>query len=152
MMSEQLVSIIVMFISGIAVGAIIDCTRFLIDRFLSYTVLRHMATVIELVVWTFLGIVTFYLLFLIKGGQWRFLDPLAQIAGIFFYEALLQNVFRFIGRLVVNIFIKPIYFVGHLFVATTRKILRIILKIFKVPIIFIYKIFMKFLPNRFQKR
>ena len=80
-MSAQLVSMFLMFISGIAVGAVIDCTRTLIWQ-IPLKWVHQIATFIEWIIWILLGVCTFYLLFLIKGGQWRVVDPLAQIAGI----------------------------------------------------------------------
>lgn len=67
MMSAQLVSIIVMFISGIAVGAVIDGTRTILGQVPSVN-FRKIALLVEWAVWLFLAISTFYLLFLIKGA------------------------------------------------------------------------------------
>lgn len=142
MMSAQLVSIIVMFISGIAVGAVIDCTRTIFYN-IPFKSVRYVKTFIEWFVWLALGVCTFYLLFLIKGGQWRVVDPLAQIAGIITYEFVLQRMFRFLGRVFVTLVIKPIYFVGHLIVRFIRTVLRWIVGFFVVLTRPIYKLFKK---------
>ena len=123
MMSAQLVSILVMFISGIAVGAIIDCTRILILQ-IPLKWIHQIAFVIEWIIWLFLGICTFYFLFLIKGGQWRVVDPLAQIAGIVAYEFIFQRFIRFIGRMIVNILFKPVFYIVHFIVRILRTIIR----------------------------
>lgn len=150
-MSAQLVSIIVMFVSGIAVGAVIDGTRTIVGQ-VPPIIFRKMVLLIEWCVWLFLAISTFYLLFLIKGGHWRFVDPLAQILGIISYELFFQNITRFIGRLIVNIFIKPIYYIGHLFVALIRKLIKLIVRLFILLTKPIFKVFEKYLIKNFKSK
>lgn len=150
-MDAQLVSIVVMFISGVFVGAVIDFVRTMSTSYLNYTFIRRFVFLIECVVWLFLGVCTFYFLFLIKGGQWRFIDPLAQIAGIFSYEIIFQKIFRLIGRIFVNIIVKPFFFIGHMFVHFVRGILRFLIKFVKILATPLYKIYKKFMPKNFQK-
>ena len=149
MMSAQLVSMIVMFISGIAVGAVIDCTRTILNK-IPLKIVRRFIVLLEWLVWLFLGISTFYLLFLIKGGQWRFVDPLAQIAGIVAYEFAFQKIARFLGRVFVNIFIKPFFYIGHLFVRIVRGIVRIVVGLIIMIGNPFYKFFKKYLSKAFK--
>ncbi|WP_445683110.1 spore cortex biosynthesis protein YabQ [Solibacillus sp. FSL H8-0538] len=151
-MNAQLVSIVVMFISGMFVGAVIDFVRTMTTSYLNYTFMRRFVFIIESIVWLFLGVCTFYFMYLIKGGQWRVLDPLAQIVGIFVYEIFFQKIFRFLGRIFVNILIKPFFYMGHLFVRLVRGVIRLTIKVIKILVTPIYKIYMKFIPNYFQKR
>ena len=144
MMSAQLVSIIVMFISGIFVGAIIDGTRTVLQM-VPIAFIRRITVFLEWLIWLFLGVCTFYFLFLIKGGQWRVVDPLAQIAGIVTYEFIFQNFFRFTGRIMVNILIRPFYKIGHLFVRFIRSIVRIIVSFIVLLNRPLLKFFKKFL-------
>lgn len=123
MMSAQLISIFAMFISGIAVGAVIDCTRIVLRQIPS-DIIRYLTTFIEWLIWLFLGVCSFYLLFLIKGGEWRVVDPLAQLAGIIAYEFIFQKIARFIGRLIVNILIKPFLFICQLIIRLINNIFR----------------------------
>ena len=148
MMSAQLISIFSMFISGIAVGAVIDCTRILIWR-IPFKWVHQMAFIIEWIIWLFLGICTFYLLFLIKGGQWRVVDPLAQIAGIVAYEFIFQKIIRFIGRMIVIIFIKPSYYVVLLIVRILRTFIRWIVAGIAFLLRPIIKLFKKYLLKSF---
>ena len=151
MMSAQLVSIIVMFISGIAVGAVIDGTRTILGQVPSVN-FRKIALLVEWAVWLFLAISTFYLLFLIKGGHWRFVDPLAQIVGIISYELFFQNIIRFMGRLIVNILIKPLYYIGHIFVALIRKIIKFLVRLCVLLTNPIFKFFEKYLLKTFKTK
>ena len=123
MMSAQLISIFMMFISGVTVGAIIDFTRIIIWQ-IPFKWVHQVAFVIEWIIWLFLGVCTFYLLFLIKGGQWRVVDPLAQIAGIIAYEFIFQKIIRFIGRIIFNIVFKPLYYVVHLVIRSIQTIIK----------------------------
>ena len=150
-MNAQLVSIIVMFMSGVFVGTVIDGTRIVLYA-IPVRSIRKVVALIEWLIWCFLGVCTFYFLFLVKGGQWRFIDPLAQIAGILCYQLLFQKIIRFIGRLLVNILVKPFIYVGHLFVKMIRMILRFIFVVIKVLCMPIYRIYIKFSANIFQKR
>lgn len=148
MMSAQLVSIIVMFISGIAVGIVIDMVRVTLHVW----GIHRIAFFLEWVVWLVLGIFTFMLLFFVKGGGWRVVDPMAQILGIFTYELLFQKIFRLIGRVLVNSIIKPFYYVGHLFVHIIRKIITIFVKVIKGLLYPFYIFFHKKMANIFRKR
>ena len=148
MMSAQLVSILVMFISGIAVGVVIDLVR----TTLQTLGIHRIAFLVEWLIWLVLGVCTFVLLFFVKGGQWRVIDPMAQIAGIFVYALLFQRIFRLIGRVLVNSIIKPIYFVGYLVVHIIRKIIIIFVKVLVFLFHPIYIFFYKKMENIFQKK
>jgi hypothetical protein len=148
MMSAQLVSIFVMFISGIAVGIVIDTVRVTLHTL----GIHRIAYIVEWIVWILLGSCTFILLFFIKGGQWRAVDPMAQILGIFVYELFFQKIFRLIGRVLVNIIIKPFYFIGHVFVQVVRKIIIILIKVIKGLIYPFYRFFYIKMANIFQTR
>lgn len=151
MMSVQLVSILVMFISGIAVGAIIDFIRINI-QYIPLKNIRRVTWLFEWLVWLLLGISTFYLLFLVKGGQWRFVDPLAQIAGIATYELIFQKIARFLGRLLFNLLIRPILFIGHVIAQIIRSIIRLVVGIMIFIFNPFYKVLKKYLLKIFKTK
>ena len=141
-MSAQLVSTFVMFAAGIMVGAIIDCIRYMTSLVPKKSIVSKLAYLIELTAWLMLGAITFYFLFVIKGGEWRAIDPLAQIVGIISYDLFFQPIFRFIGRLFVTIIIKPIFFIIRLVIKLIYGIIYIFVRILTIsatPIIKIYK-------------
>lgn len=141
-MSEQLVSTFVMFLAGIMVGAVIDCVRHMTSSLPKKSIFYKLSPFIEIVFWAILGTITFYFLFLIKGGEWRAIDPIAQIAGIISYDLFFQPILRFIGRVFVNITIRPVLFVGRLVFLIIRKIIHIVIRIVKLlvrPFSKIYK-------------
>lgn len=130
-MSVQLVSTFVMFLAGIAVGAVIDCLRHMTFSLPKKTIFYKLSPFIEIAFWGILGTITFYFLFLIKGGEWRAIDPIAQIAGIISYDLFFQPIIRFIGRVFVNIVIRPFLFVGRLVFLIVQKIIHIVVWILK---------------------
>lgn len=93
--SEQFYQLIVMVLSGIAVGFIIDSIRLIVFSTPKRSSLRKWMMVVELLTWILLGGLTYYLLFWLKDGAWRAYDPLAQIAGIFFVSIIFSNLFTF---------------------------------------------------------
>jgi len=149
--SEQFVQLLVMVLSGIAVGFIIDSVRLIVFSTPKRSSLRKWMMVFELLTWILLGGLTYYLLFWLKDGAWRAYDPLAQIAGIFLYQTFFQTFLRFIARILVNITWRPFWFIVRLIITIIRQILKIIIDI----CIFVLRPFVKiysYLSNTFLKK
>ncbi|MFJ7733583.1 spore cortex biosynthesis protein YabQ [Lysinibacillus sp. NPDC097231] len=127
--SEQFVQLLVMVLSGIAVGFIIDSVRLIVYSTPKRSSLRRWMMVFELFTWILLGGLTYCLLFWLKDGAWRAYDPLAQIAGIFLYQTFFQTFLRFVAKIVVNITWRPFWFIVGLIVAIIRQILQILINI-----------------------
>lgn len=121
--TAQGVSVLVMFLCGIGIGIILDGFRIFWQNRRHWALYR-VHRLLEMLLWALLGLATFYFLFLIKGGAWRYLDPIAQVIGIIMYDAWLKGVFRAVGRVVHFLFIRPSYFIGHLFVGIIRTLLK----------------------------
>ena len=141
-MSVQLISTAVMFLAGIMVGAVIDWIRYTISLLPKKSVFYKISFLIELACWITLGIITFYFLFMLKGGEWRVVDPLAQIAGIIAYDLFFQSIFRFIGRVFTVLIIKPVLFIVTFVFLIVRNVIRIFVRIFSFlfrPINKLYK-------------
>ncbi|WP_369333525.1 spore cortex biosynthesis protein YabQ [Lysinibacillus antri] len=139
--NEQVVSILIMTVSGLLIGATVDGTRYLLSTLSPGSFLRKMGYGIELVVWVLLGALTFYILFLVKGGEWRLVDPLAQILGIFLYESIFQPVFRFVGRVFIILIIRPIVAIIKFIIFLITSVIRLILRIITIILIPFYKIY-----------
>ena len=141
-LSLQFVSLLLMAASGITIGAIIEGTRFLTESFSKRSFIFKSRFVLEIMVWIIVGLGTFYLLFEVRDGTWRIYDPLAQLVGILLYEQFFQPIFRFMGRVFLNVIVKPILFIIQIFITIISKILlflRIILITIARPFRFIYK-------------
>ncbi|GGA48490.1 spore cortex biosynthesis protein YabQ [Psychrobacillus lasiicapitis] len=141
-LSLQFFSLLLMVLSGVVVGAIIEGTRFVMNSFPKRTFVFKYSTALEIIIWILLGLGTFYILFQVRDGIWRIYDPLAQIVGILLYEQLFQPIFRFMGRVFLRMIIQPIWFIIRIIVTIIRKILRLIALILLTivrPFRFIYK-------------
>jgi len=141
-LSLQFYSLLLMVLSGILIGAIIEGARFVMNSFPKRTFVFKYSAALEIVVWIILGLGTFYILFNVRDGIWRIYDPLAQIVGILLYEQLLQPIFRLAGRIFLRIVIQPIWFLIRIFVTIINKIFRLIgfiLVTIVRPFHFVYK-------------
>ncbi|WP_107839007.1 spore cortex biosynthesis protein YabQ [Metasolibacillus meyeri] len=149
--SAQLMSAVIMLASGIFVGCVIDSTRAIWSGLPRRKWIQQCTVVLELMVWIVLGFCTFYFLYVTKGGQWRAVDPLFQLAGIFLYDKLLRRFFRFIGRLFVLLFIRPIYWIVYIisrFFLIFWRVVRSIVLFVLTPVTKLYKVA---LGTRFKK-
>ncbi|WP_313894748.1 spore cortex biosynthesis protein YabQ [Psychrobacillus sp.] len=123
-LSLQFSSLLLMVLSGVLIGAIIEMTRFLTGIFPRRSVVFKYGIGIEVIVWLLLGFGTFYLLYIVRDGIWRVYDPLAQMVGIILYEQIFQPVFRLAGRIFVRLIVKPIWFILYTLIMIIRKILH----------------------------
>ena len=116
-------SLVVLFISGIAVGILIDAARLMKDR-LPYTYSKYVHLAVELLIWFGCGALTFYLLYRWQDGHWRFINFIVQIAGILFYDYFLFRIIRLIIRITVYSIITPFLVLYNV----VSKILSILLR------------------------
>jgi hypothetical protein len=145
-LTHQTVSIVVMTISGLFIAATIDAFRFFwLNR--NTTRLYKYHRFFEFFLWIGFGIVTFYLLFTIKGGVWRFVDPIAQFFGILLYEKVMKRPFRIVGRVLDFIIIRPIKWLGLLIIGIIRFIIKIIVNFIKFLIKPFVKLFQKIIKK-----
>ncbi|MFJ8066754.1 spore cortex biosynthesis protein YabQ [Psychrobacillus sp. NPDC096426] len=159
-LSLQFYSLLLMVLSGVVIGAIIEGTRFVTNSFPKRTYVNKYSIAIEIIVWILLGLGTFYILFRVRDGIWRIYDPLAQVVGILLYEQLFQPIFRLVGRIFLHIVIQPIWFIFRIFILIIHKIfilIGIVLATIVRPFYFLYKkiwhLALKKIPNfRYNKK
>ena len=125
-LSLQFFSLLLMVLSGVLVGAIIEGTRFVTGSFPRRSYVYKYRVVLEIFVWITLGLGSFYILFEIRDGIWRIYDPLAQIVGILLYDQLFQPVFRLMGRIFLRLIIQPIWWIIHFIWIVVNKIIQLI--------------------------
>ncbi len=141
-LSLQFFSLLLMIISGVVVGAIIEGTRFVTESTPRRSFFYKYRVVIEVVAWIVLGLGTFYILYTIRDGIWRIYDPLAQLLGILLYEQIFQPIFRFIGRVSVRVIVRPLWFILKLLTRIILKILQLLVRIIGIvltPVTYLYK-------------
>lgn len=129
-MSINLVSLFVLFCSGIAAATFVDFVRHVLLQLPSKFV-HKMAVIIEIILWAILGCASFYLLLVVKYGDWRAVDALVQVFGILAYNFWLRGIIHFIGRILTKLFISPVLWIVHIIVVIVRKILRLFIILIK---------------------
>ena len=75
------------------------------------SLIRRRAAVLEVIGWILMGLGSFYILYIVRDGEWRIYDPFAQLSGIFLYTSFFHKPFRFFGRITLILFLKPLWFV-----------------------------------------
>ena len=121
-------SLAVLFLSGIAVGVVIDCIRVQKDR-LPFAYAKYWRLLLEVVAWVGCGVLTFYLLYEWQDGKWRAVHFIAQLAGIIAYDQFLFRIIRLIGNIFVYIIIRPILFSFSVLWKTVLLFIQFIWKI-----------------------
>ena len=116
-LSVQFLSLLAMIGTGIVAGAFMD----MIGTGTAYagkkSIIRKYAVVLEVIGWIVVGCGTFYILYLVRDGAWRIYDPFAQISGMLLYASFFHKPFRFLGRILFILFVKPLWFIVHLLVS-----------------------------------
>lgn len=128
-LSLQFFSLLLMVLSGVLVGAIIEGTRFVTGNFPRRSYVYKYRVFLEIIVWIALGLGTFYILFEVRDGVWRIYDPLAQIVGILLYDQIFQPVFRLMGRIFLRLIIQPIWWIIRFIWLVINKIIQLIWKV-----------------------
>jgi hypothetical protein len=128
--SEQFLSIATLIVSGVIGAACIDFVRTFSHYAPPKSFWRKGYIIFELSTWVLLGIGTFLLLMFVRDGEWHFVDFLSQLLGFCLYQLFLQDVFRFVGRLIDRLIIQPIFFILHLLLKLIRQIVWLITSIF----------------------
>ncbi|WP_348539041.1 spore cortex biosynthesis protein YabQ [Sporosarcina oncorhynchi] len=140
-LSVQFLSLLAMIGTGIVAGAFMDLIGTGIDKSSKRSILRKYSAVIEVIGWVLIGCASFYVLFIVRDGAWRMYDPFAQVSGILLYASIFHRPFRFFGRLINFLIIRPILFVILLVVRIIRVIIRLIVKLLRVisvPFVYLY--------------
>ncbi|XUX07151.1 hypothetical protein QM454_06285 [Sporosarcina sp. UB5] len=105
------------------------------------SIIRKYAVPIEVVGWIVIGCASFYVLFIVRDGAWRMYDPVAQICGLLLYASVFHRPFRFVGRILNMLIIKPIWFIIRLVAKIIYYLYKVIVKIVSfllTPFIYLY--------------
>ncbi|PIC63683.1 hypothetical protein CSV79_10635 [Sporosarcina sp. P13] len=117
------------------------------------SIIRRRAFWFELLVWIFLGIGAFWILMIVRDGAWRMYDPVAQVCGMLLYVAIFHYPFRLIGRVLLIVVIRPIWYVIRLVLLLIQRIIQVfrhILLLILSPIVLLLKNGRKFLQNKYR--
>ncbi|MFJ7936818.1 spore cortex biosynthesis protein YabQ [Sporosarcina sp. NPDC096371] len=149
-LSVQFLSLLAMIGTGIVAGAFMDMIGTGTSHAGKKSFFRRRAIWFEIIGWIIAGCGTFYILFLVRDGAWRMYDPFAQISGLLLYASLFYRPFRLLGRMILLIVIKPIWFIIRFIISIIGHIFRILFKVIVfliTPFIKLYQFISKKLLN-----
>lgn len=151
-LSVQFLSLLAMIGTGIAGGAFMDMVGTGTAYAGKKSLIRKYAVVLEVIGWILVGCGTFYILYLVRDGAWRMYDPVAQVSGLLLYASFFYKPFRLLGRILLILFVKPIWFMIRLIVTIVRQIIRVLVKLlafFSLPFV---KLFHLLSRKRFKRK
>jgi hypothetical protein len=154
-LSVQFLSLLAMIGTGVVAGAFMDMIGTGTAHAGKKSFIRKRSAWFELIGWSVAGCGTFYILFLVRDGAWRIYDPFAQISGLLLYASFFYKPFRLLGRIILMILIKPLWFIVRLFISVIRQVIRIIINIFLfllTPFVKIYRFISRNLLTLVQPR
>nr|WP_170232742.1 spore cortex biosynthesis protein YabQ [Sporosarcina luteola] len=140
--------------TGIGAGASMDLIGTGIDAAGKRSIIRKYAVLLEVIGWIIVGCASFYILFLVRDGAWRMYDPVAQICGMLLYASIFHRPFRFFGRLLNMLLIKPVWFVILFIIRVISGIFRLLFKILLFllkPFFYLYDIIYESLFKNSEK-
>ncbi|MDV6378980.1 hypothetical protein ORD22_12220 [Sporosarcina sp. GW1-11] len=152
-LSVQFFSLLAMIGTGIVAGVIMDLFGTIIAACDRRSFIRRRALWFELVVWILLGIGAFWILMIVRDGAWRMYDPVAQVCGMFFYVAIFHYPFRLIGRVLLLVVIRPVWYAIRLVWLLIQRINQVfvyILSLILSPVVLLLKNGRKFLQNKYR--
>lgn len=151
-LSVQFLSLLAMIGTGILAAALIDMIGTGISHAGKRSLLRKYGYLLEIFGWIFAGVGAFFILYVVRDGAWRIYDPFAQLSGLLLYVSLFYRPFRFIGRILLFLCIKPILFVLRGIYLLITSIIILFVKAISLPIrpfILIFrKLFLKYFKNK----
>lgn len=147
-LSVQFLSLLAMVGTGIVAAAFVDMIGTGTAQTGKKSFLRKHAVLFEVSGWVIAGCFAFYVLYMVRDGAWRIYDPFAQFSGIMLYVSYFHKPFRFFGRIILLLLLKPIWFIVYGIIVLIRKILQVIINIVSLlsrPFVSMFRKLYKFL-------
>lgn len=149
--SYQFLSLLAMIASGVATGFLVESFRDITSSIRPKSFLRKYRYILEILLWTTLGLASYVLLFYLRDGNWRIYDPIAQIAGIGCYGLWFRSPLLVVRRIFVRLIIQPVWWVIYHVLLIIQYIIRIIVRIIRIIISPVIKIIKKIYPSTLKK-
>lgn len=151
-LSVQFLSLLAMIGTGIVAAAFIDMIGTGTAHAGKRSVFRRRAVFFEVIGWIIVGCWTFYILVIVRDGEWRIYDPFAQMSGMLLYASFLHEPFRIIGRILFSIFIKPILLITHVAITVVGYVIRLAMKVIAFTFRPFIKVFRKYFGKHFKRQ
>lgn len=150
-LSVQFFSLLAMIGTGILAAALIDMINTGIIHAEKRSFIGKYGIVLEVLGWIIAGIWTFTILYTVRDGAWRIYDPFAQLSGLLLYIAFFYRPFRFVGRVLLLLFVKPVLLVIRMIFLLFKNIIRGLLALFEILLRPFVLIFRKLFGKHFKK-
>lgn len=137
--------------TGIATAAFIDMIGTGTASAPKKSIIRKYSTVFEVFGWLIAGCWTFWILYIVRDGAWRIYDPFAQLSGILLYASLFHKPIRFMGRIILILLLKPIWFVIFMIISAFRWLIYFTVKVTLLLFTPVVKILRAPFRKRFKK-
>ncbi len=138
--------------TGIVTAAFIDMIGIGTTSTGKKSFVRKYSAVFEVFGWLIAGCWTFWVLYVIRDGAWRIYDPFAQLSGILLYISLFHKPIRLVGRIILVLLLKPIWFILHLIISAFLHIFSFIVKGILLLSTIIVRIFSSPFRKSFEKQ
>ena len=151
-LSVQFLSLLAMIGTGIVAAGFIDMIGTGTAHAGKKSIIRRRAAVLEVFGWILVGCWSFYILYLVRDGEWRIYDPFAQLSGLLLYTSFFHKPFRFFGRILLILFIKPLWFIIHGIFMIIGWIIRLFIRVIDFLISPFVEIFHRFHRKHFKRQ
>ncbi|WP_210471794.1 spore cortex biosynthesis protein YabQ [Sporosarcina sp. 6E9] len=128
-LSVQFLSLLAMIGTGIVAAGFIDMIGTGTAHAGKKSIIRRRAAVLEVIGWIIVGCGSFYILYIVRDGEWRIYDPFAQVSGLLLYTSFFHKPFRFFGRILFVLLIKPLWVIGRGIVRIIGRIIYLFIRI-----------------------
>lgn len=151
-LSLQFLSLLTMIGTGIVAAAFIDMIGTGAAHAGKKSIFRRRAGFFEIIGWILVGCWTFYILLIVRNGEWRIYDPFAQFSGILLYVSFFHKPFRVLGRIIFSVFVNPILFMIRVVITVVGYIIHQFVYVIAFLFRPFIKIFRKYYRKHFKSR
>lgn len=151
-LSVQFFSLLAMIGTGIVAAAMIDMIGTGIAHAGKRSSIRKHSILLEVIGWVLVGLWTFTVLYRVRDGAWKIYDPFAQLSGLYLYISFLYRPLRVLGRVILILVLKPIWFVLQVVLTITYYSGKWIVKLLGILYTPFAPIFSKSLRKHFKKQ
>lgn len=149
-LSVQFFSLLAMIGTGIVAAALIDMIGTGIAHAGKRSFIRRHGVLLEVLGWIFVGFWAFTILYRVRDGAWKIYDPFAQLSGLYLYISVFHRPLRVLGRVILVLLLKPIWFILRAVLLMITYLFRSIMKLFDILSTPFILIFRKLLRKRFK--
>lgn len=151
-LSVQFFSLLSMIGTGIIAAALIDLIGISVAHVGKRSLVKKYSVLLEVFGWILAGIWSFTILYNVRDGAWRIYDPFAQLSGLLLYVSFFHRPFRFVGRVIFLIVLKPIWSIFYFIFSAFKYVMVLLIRLIKIPfsplVLIFRKLYRKYFKNK----